>query len=166
MSYPIRLPIGSPAPLGSVHHPTPTTWELEMHYGVDNRINHDLIDKVFLKALDLVEKDWRWSTTEVGAPGALIIVGKKSQQKFFSNGLDYERISEDPGFFANYFDVLIRRLIDFPMPIIAAINGHCFAAGFVLALACDYRVMTSGRAWCCLNELEVGAHCDLPWLPS
>ncbi|KAF9506048.1 hypothetical protein BS47DRAFT_1378169 [Hydnum rufescens UP504] len=157
MPYPIRLPIGSPAPLESIHHPTHTTWELEMHHGVDNRINHEFIDEVFLKALDLVERDWRSSTSEVGAPGALIIVGQKSQQKFFSNGLDYEGISKGPGFFTNYFDVWIRRLIDFPMPIIAAINGHCFAAAFVLALACDYRVMTSGKAWCCLNELEVGA---------
>jgi len=128
-----------------------------MHHGVDNRLNHEFIDKVLLKALDLVEKDWRSSTTEVGAPGALIIVGKKSQQKFFSNGLDYEGTINDFGFFPNYYNVLIRRLIGFPMPIIAAINGHCFAGAFVLALTCDYRVMTSGRAWCCMNEVEFGA---------
>jgi len=157
MSYPVKLPIGSLAPLGTVHHPTPTTWELEMHHGVDNRLNHEFIDKVLLKALDLVEKDWRSSTTEVGSPGALIIVGKKSQQKFFSNGLDYEGTINDLGFFPNYYNALIRRLIGFPMPIIAAINGHCFAGAFVLALTCDYRVMTSGRAWCCMNEVEFGA---------
>ena len=63
-----------------------------MHHGVDNRLNHEVMEKVFLKGLDLVEKDWRSSTTEDGAPGALIIVGKKSQQKFFSNGTIY------PGF--------------------------------------------------------------------
>jgi len=45
----------------------------------------------------------------------------------------------------------------FSVPVIAAINGHCFAGAFVLALTCDYRVMTSGRAWCCMNELEFGA---------
>jgi enoyl-CoA hydratase/carnithine racemase len=41
------------------------------------------------------------------------------------------------------------------VPTIAAINGHAFAAGFILALACDYRVMTSGRAWCSMNEVRL-----------
>ncbi|KAG8213075.1 hypothetical protein J3R82DRAFT_11467 [Butyriboletus roseoflavus] len=39
---------------------------------------------------------------------------------------------------------------------------HCFAAGFMLALCCDYRVMTDGsrrRAWLCMNEVHFGA----PW---
>ncbi|KAF9503722.1 hypothetical protein BS47DRAFT_1402137 [Hydnum rufescens UP504] len=162
MPYPISFPIGSPVSLASVHHPTPTIWELEMHHGLDNRLSHEFIDKTLLKALDLVEKDWRSSTTEVGAPGALIIIGKKSQQKFWSNGLDYETAQKDPGFFSNYYDALVRRLLGFPMPVIAAINGHCFAAAFGVALMCDYRVMTSGRAWCCMNEADLGA----PFPPS
>ncbi|KAF9508591.1 hypothetical protein BS47DRAFT_1302622 [Hydnum rufescens UP504] len=178
MSYPIRFPIGSPAPLASVHHPTPTTWELEMHHGLDNRINHEFIDKVLLKALDHVEKDWRSSTTEVGAPGALIIVGTKSQQKFFSNGLDFEgrsgTMDSSPVCtvllaFRHICSPLGTRLLRpvdeatyrfpnmFSVPIIAAINGHCFAAAFALALTCDYRVMTSGKAWCCMTEVELGA---------
>ena len=41
------------------------------------------------------------------------------------------------------------------VPTIAAVNGHAFAAGFILALACDYRVMTSGRAWCSMNEVRL-----------
>lgn len=44
----------------------------------------------------------------------------------------------------------------YPVPVIAAINGHCFAGGFMLALCCDYRVMTDGsrrRAWLCMNEV-------------
>ena len=36
--------------------------------------------------------------------------------------------------------------------VIAAINGHCFAGVVGSVLACDYRVMTSGNAWFCLNE--------------
>jgi len=48
------------------------------------------------------------------------------------------------------------------VPTVAAINGHCFAAGAMLALACDYRVMTDGakrNAWLCMNEVDFGA----PW---
>lgn len=36
-------------------------------------------------------------------------------------------------------------------------NGHTFAAGFLLALACDYRVITSGKAWASMNEIHFGA---------
>ena len=43
------------------------------------------------------------------------------------------------------------------VPIIAAVNGHSFAGGMVLAMACDYRVMTDGskrNAWMCMNEVN------------
>jgi enoyl-CoA hydratase/carnithine racemase len=48
------------------------------------------------------------------------------------------------------------------VPTVAAINGHCFAAGAILALACDYRIMTDGaqrHTWMCMNEVDFGA----PW---
>jgi len=41
--------------------------------------------------------------------------------------------------------------------VIAAINGHAFAAGFLLAMACDYRVMKASKAWLSMNELLFGA---------
>ncbi len=46
------------------------------------------------------------------------------------------------------------------VPTVAAINGHCFAAGALLSLACDYRVMTDGakrNTWMCMNEVDFGA---------
>ena len=42
------------------------------------------------------------------------------------------------------------------MPTVAALPGHAFAGGFMLALACDYRVMNNRRGYCCLNEAEIG----------
>lgn len=52
------------------------------------------------------------------------------------------------------------RLLTFPLITVAAINGHCFAGGFLLALACDFRVMREEldgrRAWCCMNEVRHG----------
>jgi enoyl-CoA hydratase/carnithine racemase len=48
------------------------------------------------------------------------------------------------------------------VPTVAAINGHCFAAAAIIALACDYRVITDGvkrNVWMCMNEVDFGA----PW---
>ena len=101
MSYPIKLPLFSPAPLATLRHPNPVIWELELHNGVDSRLNREFIEDAVMKALDLVEKDWRSSTTEDGAPGALIIVGKKTQQKFFSNGTIY------PDFWSFHVDLSV-----------------------------------------------------------
>jgi enoyl-CoA hydratase/carnithine racemase len=95
-----------------------------------------------------------------GGKGALIIVGRRDQDKFFSNGLDFENIVGDPNFFPTTFNPLLTRLLTFPIPTIAAINGHCFAAGFMVSIACDYRVMTDGsirNAWLCMNEVHFGA---------
>jgi Delta3-Delta2-enoyl-CoA isomerase len=39
---------------------------------------------------------------------------------------------------------------------VAAIPGHCYAAGALLALAHDYRVMRQDRGWFCLPSVDVG----------
>ena len=41
-------------------------------------------------------------------------------------------------------------------PIFAAITGHCMAAGALLAVFCDYRVMAQGPWQVGLNEVRVG----------
>lgn len=43
------------------------------------------------------------------------------------------------------------------MPLIALINGHAFAAGFMTAMMQDYRIMNPHRGFLCLNEVEFGA---------
>jgi len=122
-------------------------------------------------ALNTVEKDWRESwriymrdqkVNKDEGKGALIIVGRRDQDKFFSNGLDFPNSSKDPNFFPETFDPLLERILTFPIPTIAALNGHTFAGGFMLSMACDYRVVTDGskrRAWLCMNEVHFGA----PW---
>lgn len=35
---------------------------------------------------------------------------------------------------------LVRTLLGAPKPIVAALNGRCHGAGFVIAVACDFRV--------------------------
>jgi Delta3-Delta2-enoyl-CoA isomerase len=43
-----------------------------------------------------------------------------------------------------------------PVPVIAAITGHCPAGGTVLALYCDRRIMARGEFRIGLNEVQVG----------
>lgn len=55
------------------------------------------------------------------------------------------------------YSELIKKIFMFPKPIIAALNGHTIAGGCVLALACDYRIMVSGKAKISLNEMTFGS---------
>ncbi|KAL0954633.1 hypothetical protein HGRIS_003588 [Hohenbuehelia grisea] len=165
MSYPLRLPANEP--LITLTNPKPSLWVIELHNGQDARLTLDLVDNGLKPALDAVERHWRtdWRAAQKakdkeGGKGALIIVGRRDQDKFFSNGLDYQNVVTNLNFFPITFDPLLTRLLTFPIPVIAAINGHCFAGGFMLALACDYRVMTDGskrNSWLCMNEVHFGA---------
>jgi Delta3-Delta2-enoyl-CoA isomerase len=114
----------------------------------ENRFNPTMLDAIGV-ALEELEK-----STD---PGALVIVG---EGKFFSNGLDLEWMGSAPPGGAE--EVLARvhalfaRLLVFPTATVAAINGHAFAAGAMLALACDERVMREDRGYVCLPEVDIG----------
>jgi len=167
MAESTSLPTGNP--LLTVTHPKPSLWVIELHNGQDNRLTQELINKGLMPAFDIVEREWRGqlrvarqSNDKEGGKGSLIVVGRRDQDKFFSNGLDYANSQKDPSFFQLTMNPMLRRLLTFPIPTIAAINGHCYAGGLMLALACDYRVMTDGssrNAWLCMNEVHFGA----PW---
>jgi enoyl-CoA hydratase len=51
-----------------------------------------------------------------------------------------------------YTDVFL-----FPKPVVAALNGHTIAGGCMLATACDFRLMVTGKARISLNEITFGA---------
>ncbi|KAJ6577358.1 ClpP/crotonase [Mycena capillaripes] len=173
MSYPLTFPAQNPLDktqdnIVTVTHPKDALWVIEMHHGADNRLTPTLVDQALKPALDAVERHWRsqWravpkdSKDKSGGNGAVIIVGRKDQDKFFSNGLDLSFVPFNGNFFPLTFNPLLERVMKFPIPTICAINGHCFAGGFMLSLACDYRVMTDGskrNAWLCMNEVDFGA---------
>jgi Delta3-Delta2-enoyl-CoA isomerase len=86
-----------------------------------------------------------------------ILAGK---EHFFSAGLDLpELVTYDRSSFEVFwkdFMYLLRDLLAFPKPLVAAITGHSPAGGCVLAIGCDYRIMAGGNYKIGLNEVPVG----------
>ncbi|KAH8100902.1 ClpP/crotonase [Cristinia sonorae] len=174
MAFPLKFPANEKTSLLTVTHPKPSLWVIEMHNGADSRLSTTFLAECLMPALDAVERDWRKGLKvgpathdakgKEGGRGALIIVGNRSQDKFFSNGLDFDNLTKQPDYATNFFPVVfnpvMRRLLTYPVPVIAALNGHTFAGGFMLALCCDFRVMVDGKkrnAWLCMNEIHFGA---------
>ncbi len=117
--------------------------------GKVNALTGAVVDEV-RDALDEFEAD-----EEVRA---VIITGRDA---FFSFGFDIpEFLSYSKEEFTNFlvgFTDLYTRVFTFPKPIVAALNGHTIAGGCMLALACDARIMVSGKAKISLNEIAFGS---------
>ena len=81
--------------------------------------------------------------------------------KFFTFGFDIpEFLNYSKEGFVRYltkFTDLYTYIFLYPKPVIAALNGHTIAGGCMIALACDYRIMVSGKAKIALNEIEFGS---------
>jgi enoyl-CoA hydratase/carnithine racemase len=78
--------------------------------------------------------------------------------KFFSNGLDLESLQPSAGEWDSHVSAvesLFTRVLTLPVPTVCAINGHCFAAGAMLALACDYRVMRTSQGFFCIPAIDL-----------
>lgn len=112
----------------------------------ENRFHPDLLAAIDA-ALDEVE-------TAQG-PKAVVTTGAG---KFYSNGLDLDFMTSHPDASeSNLRDVhaLFARMLAFPAPIVAAVGGHAFAAGAMLALAHDLIVMRGDRGYFCLPEVDL-----------
>jgi enoyl-CoA hydratase/carnithine racemase len=57
---------------------------------------------------------------------------------------------------------IFTRILLYPMPVIAAINGHAFGDGTIMACACDFRFMKSDRGYFCFPEIDI----SIPFLPG
>jgi enoyl-CoA hydratase len=81
--------------------------------------------------------------------------------KFFSFGFDVpEFLSYPKDDFVRYLEKFTKLYTDvflFPKPVVAALNGHTIAGGCMLATACDFRLMVTGKARISLNEITFGA---------
>lgn len=113
----------------------------------ENRFHPDRLASIN-SALDEVEA--------ADGPKAVVTTGSG---KFYSNGLDLDFMAANPDAAeSNLADVhaLFARVLAFPAPIVAAVQGHAFAAGAMLALAHDQIVMRADRGYFCLPEVDLG----------
>lgn len=121
---------------------------LTLARGKVNAINEALLHDLNA-ALDRLEADPRVD--------GVVLTGRG---KFFSFGFDVPELlgmpREELRFFLTRFTSTLRRLFVFPMPVVAAVNGHATAGGCMLALACDYRVAVDGGLKIGLNEIDLG----------
>jgi Delta3-Delta2-enoyl-CoA isomerase len=87
--------------------------------------------------------------------------------KFFSNGLDLDWLSvAGPDGGAEMMAALhqvLARLLAFPGATVAAVNGHAFGAGAILAAAADMRVMRQDRGYFCFPEVDLGLAMSEPF---
>ena len=89
-----------------------------------------------------------------GAQGLITTAGGK----FYSNGLDLEWLSAhtDQGqWYIGRVHQLLARMLTLPLPTAAAVVGHAFGAGAMLAIAHDFRVMRADRGYFCFPEVDI-----------
>ena len=112
----------------------------------ENRFHPDWIASVN-NALDEVES----------ADGARALV-TTATGKFYSSGLDLEWLSSHTARLQGYVvsvHELFARVLSLPAITVAALQGHTFAAGAMLSLAHDFRVMHADRGYWCLPEADI-----------
>jgi Delta3-Delta2-enoyl-CoA isomerase len=145
-----------------------TTCRVERHGDVhvltlcddENRFDPDTVGAIDA-ALDVVEAH--------RGRNALVTTG---EGKFFSNGLALEWMMRgeaegDPERSARNLEAvyaMLARFLTFPVPTVAAVNGHWFGAGALLGLCHDRRVVRSDRGWFCMPEATMGVGIAHPLL--
>ena len=119
---------------------------LHLEHGKANALSPELLRALATEVEDLPR-----------SAEALVLTGSG---KMFSAGLDLPVLMEaGPGYTYDLMDALneaLEMMIDLPIPAVAAINGHAIAGGFILAAACDVRLMATGGGKVGLTELLVG----------
>ncbi|GAA3749992.1 enoyl-CoA hydratase-related protein [Salinactinospora qingdaonensis] len=119
----------------------------------ENRFHPDWVASVNA-ALDEVER--------AEQPAALVTA---ATGKFFSNGLDLDWLGAHRDRHQEYIasvHALFARVLSLPVVTVAALQGHTFAAGAMLALAHDFRVMRADRGFWCLPEADI----TIPFTPG
>jgi enoyl-CoA hydratase/carnithine racemase len=117
----------------------------------ENRFSPDWLDALDALLTDATENAQALITTGIG--------------KFYSNGLDLDWLGANGdrlSWYVGRVQELLARVLTLPLPTVAAINGHAFGAGSMLAIAHDYRVMRDDRGYFCFPEVDI----HIPFTPG
>jgi len=121
--------------------------QITMDDGKANAMNWGFF-KEMGKSMDQAESDGAKVLVITGRPG------------FFSGGLDLKLLptlsASELGDFLITFARTMLRVFSFPVPTIAAINGHAIAGGAMLTFACDRRFALDGPYRIQMNETLIG----------
>jgi enoyl-CoA hydratase/carnithine racemase len=101
---------------------------------------------------------------EIVAGGAHGLV-TTAASKFYTNGLDLDWLTAHAAqhqWYVGRVQALLARVLTLPIPTAAAVVGHAFGAGAMLALAHDFRVMRADRGFFCFPEVDI----HIPFTPG
>jgi Delta3-Delta2-enoyl-CoA isomerase len=128
-----------------------------MNHG-ENRFTYDFLN-AFEDLLEEIEQKTK----------ASVLLVKSAHEKIWSNGIDLEwllaEVARDPEAsirFPSRLMQFLRRLLTYPLITIAAINGHAFAGGAIMACAFDFRFMRADRGYFCFPEVDI----QIPFMPG
>jgi Delta3-Delta2-enoyl-CoA isomerase len=91
-----------------------------------------------------------------GGAKAVVLTGR---DRFFSAGLDLKGLPDDRSEMAAFldrFESCNRRLVELPLPLVTAVNGHAIAGGCVLASTGDVRLGAEGSYKLGVSEVSLG----------
>jgi enoyl-CoA hydratase/carnithine racemase len=125
----------------------------------ENRHNPDFVAGM-MQAFDEIEKD----------ETIYAVVIASNDKKSWSQGIDLtwmmgRAVAQDQPAIVQFMyslNAMFTRVLLFPLPVIAAINGHAFGDGVMLACVCDFRFMKADRGFFCLPEVDI----NIPLLPA
>lgn len=102
--------------------------------------------------------------------GIFSIILTSTDEKNFCQGIDTDWLGQqmkDQSFdtiklFMHGMNGIFKRILFMPVPVIAAINGHAFGNGAMLACTCDFRFMKKDKGFFCFPEVDI----SIPFLPG
>ncbi|UVO13131.1 enoyl-CoA hydratase-related protein [Mycobacterium sp. SVM_VP21] len=115
----------------------------------ENRFSPDFLDEI-----NRVLDDVLAANAKGKAHGLVTTAGGK----FYTNGLDLDWLmanGDRTDWYVGRVHALLARVLTLPIPTAAAVVGHAFGAGAMLAIAHDFRVMRADRGFFCFPEVDI-----------